>query len=292
MMRLGPLVVAGLILAACSSPGAELSSLPEQPDFAFVLEGTQLVVATEPGEQEVLWSLGDIVLPSAPTFIESIEPINSSTLFLGVCCDPEEGRQLIIDLDDGTAGILPLTVRFPSVGEERGASEFVSGGSAIVADNLGAFLAYENGVGVVPRGVTIREAQGTTAFVPELLAGDRVAFVDATTSGGNRLVVTDLEGSTLMQSSVGDAQDISYDARNDVIVVLSNSNEVSVLSAETLVEITSWTLAEPTTSIDSRDGWVLLSQDNGSVISAPITDPGTTTALVEQGAATASWLSE
>lgn len=292
-------VSTGVLLAACSSSGAvsDFRSSQDRPDVAFIRDGTQLVIDGGSAADRLVWDLANESLIGSPTVIESIEPITAGEVFVGVCCEPTAGRQLIVDLDDGSFEIFPLTVRFPSVGEGERRS-VVSGGATIAADDLGAFLAYENGVGVVARGSQIRDEQASRVFRPVAVVEERVVFIDGSDDQAGELVATDLEGVVVASASLEGVRLVDYDPLNDVVVAIVGGEELAngemvLLRPETLDEMGRWDLPEPVISIDAREGWALFTMETGSVTTTRLRDLGRPDAievLVDSGATEATFL--
>ena len=142
----------------------------------------------------------------------------------------------------------------------------------------------------MPRGAQIRQARGATIFRPEAVGDTRIAFVDGSESGEGLLFVTDLEGEVLVASSVGNVDDIAYDAANDVIVTLANAREISLLRPDTLEQIVRRDVVREVAALDARDGWLMLVRVDGSMAAAPITDPQASEDLVASGATAGAWL--
>jgi len=298
--------MAGCGSAVSNSPASagrsldELTAADQPPSFAYVRGGTELVAVDDAGAPRVVWELEVGPVEGGPTFIESIEPISPLQVFAGICCEPAAGRQLSVDLSNGSVEFFPLTVSFPSVSEDG--SLLLTGGLTIVADDLGALVAYESGTGVVPRGPSIRPTPGSSLFRPAALANDRAAFIDGdTAAGAGELLVTDLDGETVSASGLEGVRLVDYDGRNDVVVALTYAGPIEeagqvrgdtlvVLSPDSLDEIGRWTLDQPVSAIDARDGWLLLTGVDGSVASSPIGDIAATRQLVGDDATAATWL--
>ena len=271
-------------------------------EIVFVQDGSRLVVAqtTDPAsEPRLIWEQEQASTAGPDLFIESVEPVNPAVVFAGICCEPTAGRQLLIDIATGRVEFFPINLRFPAVREDR--NRVISGGLSIRTDDLGSLLAYENGVGVVPPGDTLRDdIEGLTPR-PILLPDDRAAFVD-----GDMLVLTDLAGDVIAESPVEGVRVLRFDASNQVVVALADSSEIDdsnaaveddvvagdtlyVLSTDTLRPIQDWRLGRPASSIDVLDGWLLFSFTDGSISAARINDPLSPIDLFNRGSA-ASWL--
>lgn len=276
-----------LVAVACSSGDQSSGTLAapttteQRPAFAFIRDGAELMVEVEPGVVEMVWELDDDSLGRG-LLVESIEPVSAQQVFVGVCCEPADGRQVLVDIATGSVEIFPLTVRFPSVGED--ANSVVSGGSSIVADNLGLFLAYENGVGVVERGSTVRAESDGVIFQPRILANDRVAYTFT-----DDLIVANFNGETIVQATVEQVVAIDYDERNNVIVALAD-DDVVLLLPDTLDEVFRWPATRELSTVDVRDGWLILTRVDGAIDVAPIDDPDALTTVVDAGATAATWL--
>lgn len=269
-------------------------STPNQ--IVFVQDGSRLVVApTIPdpaSEPRLIWEQEQASTAGPDLFIESVEPVNPAVVFAGICCEPTAGRQLLIDIATGRVEFFPINLRFPAVREDR--NRVISGGLSIRTDDLGSLLAYENGVGVVPPGDTLRDdIEGLTPR-PILLPDDRAAFID-----GDVLVLTDLAGDVIAESPVEGVRVLRFDTSNQVVVALADSSEIVddavagdtlyVLSTDTLRPIRDWRLDRPASSIDVLDGWLLFSFTDGSISAARINDPLSPIDLFNRGSA-ASWL--
>ena len=292
LVALGAIAIV-VVLVRTSMTG-DFMSTAEPPDFGFIRDGEALVVANST-ESTVAWELPDRAA-DASMFIESVEPIDARRVLVGVCCEPPEGRQRLIDISTATLELLPIDSRFPFVSEDG--SSFVSGGFDVRLEELRGLLAYEaGGIGVVVPGPVVRNGEGEFLFRPVTLPDDRVAFVDGTSGP---VVVTDEMGVELLSTTIERALLIDYDPINDVVLVLSGERRgdgslagdtIDVLSVGSLASVTQWTLTEPVSAIDVRNGWILLSDTAGSLRTRPLADPyAPAITLVESNVSAASWL--
>lgn len=294
------LLVAAIVLmgVACTNadPLGQLVAADQPSRIAIIRDGTDVVIH-EDSVSWVVWALDPGSLNGS--VIESLEPVDARRVLVGVCCEVADGRQLIVDLAGGPVEILPLPVRFPSVSQDG--NLVWSGGSEVVADNLGQFLAYESGVGVVERGPTVRVAPDGFALRPLGLPGDRVALVEPGLDGSSSLVIVDREGSVEVSASVGSVVSTDYDPENNVIVALMASRDgtasdniggdtIVVFSTQTLEQLAAWNLDDPAVAIDTGNGWILSTRADGSVASSPMSSPSEVTVIDGAGATAASWL--
>ena len=277
-------------LSAIAFPGGSsngLSSSADPPGFIYVRDQTEIVIVSDASRQEPTIDLLDAFRGDTSRFVESIEPIDSRQAFVGVCCEPADGRQLLLDLDDGTVEFFPFTVRFPSASVDG--SRYVGGGSTVTPNNLGAVLAYENGVGVVEPGPDLLVRDDGLPFQPVLLPDERIAVVDVDDS----LIVIDSEGATLARSTIGEVEAFDYDSLNDVIVA-ATQDDVVLLDPDSLSEVAGLTAMlsseSPVIDLDVHDGWILFVHEDGSLRGAPVDAPEFGGQLLEANAETAAWL--
>lgn len=285
---LAVLLFAGALAAVSTTDAADDFGRGQgRPGYIYSGTASELAVVSDGLDGPAALDIASTFLGNSERFIESIEPINSRTAFVGVCCDPIEGRQLLVDLVDGSVEFFPFTVRFPSAGENG--ARYVAGGSTVSPNNLGAVLAYENGVGVVPPGVDLRERTDGVPFRPVILPDGRLSFVDVI-DGRDVLVVTNEQGNPLAQSNIDEVRLIDYDERGDVVVALVGTQTIVMLDAESLIELSRSELDVAVSSIDVRDGWVLLVGSDGSLRAAPVENPTESEVLVDGDVDVAAWL--
>ena len=272
------LVVA--FLASGALDGGRTSSQRPPERFVYLRDGSKLTLVEGSQVADSVWSLE----AGSALVVESLEPVRQDQIFVGVCCEPADGRQLLIDIETGRVEFFPLTVRFPST---DGIGEVVAtGGPSVRLENLGAFLAYEDGVGVVAPGPTVHVAVGDEALRPVLLPMDRVAVVDDGT-----LTIINFDGQVLAEQPAGQIRNVVYDRRNDVLVALVGTDTVRLLSPNTLAVLDEWRLERDATSIDVAEGWLLSSNFDGSLTASRIDSPESEPVLlVESGGGVASWL--
>ena len=275
--------VVAWVLTAPFDGGAELSSseLPPQ-GFIYVSEASELILSQPVGEETLIAELDDDAIVPAASSIESIEPLGQRSAFVGFCCIPAGGRQLIVDLDSGRIEFFPLTLRFPSTSATG--DVVLSGGEDVRVENLGALVAYENGVGVVAPGPLVGEAAGDEVLRPASLPMDRAALV---TNGVLRII--GFEGEVLAETAGLGLEIVDYDARNDLLVTLVASETVRLLTADTLEFVDEWALRRPARAIDVVDGWVLTSSSDGSIGAVRI-DGSDDQTLVNSGGGVAAWI--
>ena len=277
------LLIALAFVFFASEGQVRVTSSESPPDrFVYLREGSDLTVADSSGQQTVIAELEDTALIPAGSTIESVEPAGRGEVFVGFCCMPEGGRQLIVNLDSSRIEFLPLTVRFPSASAEG--NILISGGDSVRVEDLGSLLAYESGVGVVAPGPTLREAVNNELLRPVSLPMDRAAFVS-----NEVLTVTNFAGEVLVEREAADVSIVDYDSRNDVLVALDAPNSVRLLTPDTLEVVTEWTLDQETTSIDVVDGWLLVSTIAQSIEAIRI-DGSASQVLIESGGGAAGWL--
>ncbi len=276
-------------LSAIAFPGGSsngLSSSADPPGFVYVRGQTEIVIVSDASREEHTIDLLDAFRGDTSRFVESIEPIDSRQAFVGVCCQPADGRQLLLDLDDGTVEFFPFTVRFPSASVDG--SRYVGGGSTVTPNNLGAVLAYENGVGVVEPGPDLLVRDDGLPFQPVLLPDERITVVDVDDS----LIVIDSEGATLARSTTNIVM-FDYDSLNDVIVA-ATQDDVVLLDPDSLSEVAGLTAMlsseSPVIDLDVHDGWILFVHEDGSLRGAPVDAPESGGQLFEADAETAAWL--
>lgn len=298
-MKAAPIVVLAAVLLGASvaafaaRPAMSFTSAEQPPGFVYARDGQELVVVLEGGGQEpVEWDLSDTLRGDASRFIESIEPIAVRTLFVGICCEPADGRQLIVDRVNGTVEIFPFTVRFPSTRD--GGLRYVSGGSSVALNDLGSVLAYESGVGVIAPGSTLLSREDGAAFRPVLLPQERIVVLDVV-QGEERLVLVDRSGAALATASL-DATELreiglfDYDDRNNAVLAVVGEDSLVALDAASLVELARWQIDPSVVSLDVRDGWVAFTRADGSLEAAPLSAPDRTRQLVSDGVDVAAWL--
>ena len=277
-------VVSAITFDGDASSGGTNS--PETPGFIYVRNSIELVVVGDSAQVPVEFDLLDALRGDASRFVESIEPIDSRQAFVGVCCEPVDGRQLLVDLDDGSVEFFPFTVRFPSASVDG--ARYVGGGSTVTPNNLGAVLAYENGVGVVEPGPDLLVRDDGVPFRPVLLPEDRIAVIDVDDS----LIVIDSEGATLAHSAI-DVALFDYDSVNDVIVAVTQ-DDVVLLDIDSLLEEarfpTGLSSESPVVGLDVHDGWILFVHEDGVLRGAPLDAPESGGQLVEAEVETAAWL--
>ena len=251
------------------------------------------MVRSSSGGGVVIWELSEREIDDE-MFIESIEPIDERRLLVGVCCEPPEGRQRIVDLETATPELLPVDSRFPHVAP--GGTTLVSGGFDVRIEALGALLAYESGVGVVVPGPILREGDGTFLYRPVALTAERVVFIDGESGP---IVISDPSGDVSHTIELEGAVSVDFDAMNDTVVVLVNDqgasgaagNTIQFLSADALSPVAQWSLEEPVTSIDVKDGWLLLSDSDGSLRARTLDDvDAPAVSLIDDTTSAASWL--
>lgn len=287
ILRAAPVVVLAMMLFGAVAaifalgPDVRFTAAPEPPDFIYA-RGGQEVVVIEYGQSAVVWELSDVLRGDASLFIESIEPIAGRTTFVGVCCEPADGRQLLVDRVSGAIDIFPFTVRFPSTQDD--ASRYAAGGASVALNDLGSVLAYEAGVGVIAPGPRLLSRDDGEAFRPALLPQERIAVVDE-----ERLVLLDGDGELLAESPVGDVGLFDYDDHNDVIVALVGSDALVVLDADSLQEIARWPFDATAASLDVRDGWILLAREDGALEAVALSAPTGSRQLIDGGVDVAAW---
>ncbi len=272
-------------IAFDGEPSSGRTNAPEPPGFLYVRDSTELVVV-DSAQAPVEFDLLDALRGDTSRFVESIEPIDSRQAFVGVCCEPADGRQLLVDLEDGSVEFFPFTVRFPSASVDG--ARYVGGGSTVTPNNLGAVLAYENGVGVVEPGPDLLVRDDGAPFRPVLLPEDRIAVIDVDDS----LIVIDSEGATLARSAI-DVALFDYDSVNDVIVAVTQ-DDVVLLDIDSLLEEARFPTAlsseSPVVDLDVHDGWILFVHEDGVLRGAPLDAPESGGQLVEADVETAAWL--
>ncbi len=282
-------LIAAVLLGASAfffeRTSSNTTAVPKRPGFVYVRNATEVVVE-QVGHEAVEWDLLDVLRGDTSRFVESIEPIDTRQAFVGVCCDPVDGRQLLLDLQDGSVEFFPFTVRFPSAGVDG--ARYVGGGSTVTPNNLGAVLAYENGVGVVEPGPDLLTRDDEVAFRPVLLPVGRIAVVGV----DGALIVIDEQGETLARSVIGDAGLFDYDSLNDVVVAVVEGESLAILDAVSLDEIDRFPLDSPVVSLDVSDGWIMMTRSDGVLEAVPLEEPTQTQTLADVGVEVGAWLRE
>ena len=277
-------VVSAITFDGDTSSGGTNS--PETPGFIYVRNSIELVVIGDSAQVPVEFDLLDALRGDASRFVESIEPIDSRQAFVGVCCEPADGRQLLVDLEDGSVEFFPFTVRFPSASLDG--ARYVGGGSTVTPNNLGAVLAYENGVGVVEPGPDLLVRDDGVAFRPVLLPDDRIAVVDV----DGTLIVIDADGETLARSAM-DLALFDFDEQNRMIVAIEDA-DVVLLEIDSLSEVARFTAGPASESlvvqVDVHDGWALFTLEDGSLHAAPVSTEVIESQLLATDVETAAWL--
>ena len=271
-------------------PADQLSASEALPTtFLFARGSTELFLSTDGNELAVASTAFGA---EAPSFIESIVPIDDNQALIGVCCEPAFGNQQLLNIDNGTLERLGFNSSFPSLSPDG--ITVVSSGLTLIAQDLEPVLRQSDAVDRADAVVDLGQSDNGDFFRTAVLPNSTVAATD-----GDSIELIDLSGQLVASSSLEGVQAVVYDERNRVVIALvttspaNNSasvlgDQIVLLHPETLEIIGEFDVDAQATSIDVHEGWILLAHPDGTITAQ--TTAGSEVVTVSSDGREAAWI--
>ena len=230
-------------------------------EFVVIIEVTGGV------ERQVATLFDDVPLSQGGRFFESILPLDRNLAIVGLCCEPALGDQSLLNIETGELEGLNFFSSFPSA--DAGINTIVATGLTVDALAADPLLLR---VPEPPLQSPFFSSSGSILQRSEFIGDDLVVITD-----GEQLVSLDLDGQTVAAEPIAGIRTLAFDERNSMLIALVESGGVinstniaadtlMILHPETLEILQEQPLASPAVEVDARDGWVLLTYEDGSVV--------------------------
>ena len=241
----------------------------EQPPDTFLMVNEFVVIIEVTGgvERQVATLFDDVPLSQGGRFFESILPLDRNLAIVGLCCEPALGDQSLLNIETGELEGLNFFSSFPSA--DAGINTIVATGLTVDALAADPLLLR---VSEPPLHSPFFSSSGSILQRSEFIGDDLVVITD-----GEQLVSLDLDGQTVAAEPIAGVRTLAFDERNSMLIALVESGGVinstniaadtlMILHPETLEILEEQPLASPAVEVDVRDGWVLLTYEDGSVL--------------------------
>ena len=241
----------------------------EQPPDTFLMVNEFVVIIEVTGgvERQVATLFDDVPLSQGGRFFESILPLDRNLAIVGLCCEPALGDQSLLNIETGELEGLNFFSSFPSA--DAGINTIVATGLTVDALAADPLLLR---VPEPPLQSPFFSSSGSILQRSEFIGDDLVVITD-----GEQLVSLDLDGQTVAAEPIAGIRTLAFDERNSMLIALVESGGVinstniaadtlMILHPETLEILEEQPLASPAVEVDVRDGWVLLTYEDGSVL--------------------------